>query len=93
MNIFSKLQIYAGKWSLKSSRGFEAEEIAAVDKIEVVSSTYGNSACFFLKAGGQTYIPLSQDSSLAVGDTIDITKAELLTLGKDGEGDILRVKA
>ena len=29
MNIFSKLQVYAGKWNLKASRSFEAEEIAA----------------------------------------------------------------
>lgn len=52
MNIFSKLQVYAGKWNLKASRSFEAEEIAAVNKAEVVASQYGNSVCFFMKAGG-----------------------------------------
>lgn len=93
MNIFSKLQVYAGKWNLKASRGFDSEEIAAVSKAEVVASQYGNSVCFFMRAGGQTFIPLSSDSALAVGDTVDLSKAELLTLEKDGESDIVRVKA
>ena len=46
-----------------------------------------------MKAGGQTYIPLSNDSALAVGDSVDLSKAQLLTLEKDGESDIIRVKA
>ena len=93
MNIFSSLRTYAGKWNLKASRAFELEEIAAVNKAEVVSSKYGNSVCFFMKSGGQSYIPLSNDSTLAVGDTVDLSKAQLLTLEKDGESDIIRVKA
>ena len=93
MNIFSKLQVYAGKWNLKASRSFNSEEIAAINRAEVVSSQYGNSVCFFLKEGGQTYIPLSNDSELTVGDTVDLSSASLLTLEKEGEADILRVKA
>lgn len=93
MNIFSKLQVYAGKWNVKSSRKFEAEEVAAVSKAEVVASQFGNSVCFFLKGGGQSYIPLSNDSNLTVGDTVNLNSAELLTLEKDGESDIVRVKA
>lgn len=93
MNIFSKLQVYAGKWNLKASRSFNSEEIAAISKAEVVPSQYGNSVCFFLRAGGQTYIPLSSDSELTVGDTVDLSSASLLTLEKEGEADILRVKA
>ena len=92
MNIFGKLQVYAGKWNLKASRRFETEEIAAVNKAEVVASQYGNSVCFFMKAGGQAYIPLSNDSTLAVGDLVDLNKAHLITLEKDGKKDIIRVK-
>lgn len=92
MNIFSSLQVYAGKWNLKSARKFDVEEVNAVAKAEVVASQYGNSVCFFLKSGGQTYIPLSNDSTLTVGDSVDLTKAELLTLSKEGESDINRVK-
>jgi len=85
--------VYAGKWNLKASRNFEKEEIAAVNEAEVVSSQYGNSVCFHMVGGGQTFIPLSNDSTLTVGDTVDLSKAKLLTLEKDGESDILRVKA
>lgn len=91
MNIFASLQVYAGKWSVKSSRAFNADEVSAVKQAVVVPSQYGNSVMFTLIAGGQTYIPLSSDSSLTVGEFVDLEKAKLLTLSKDGESDILRV--
>lgn len=93
MNIFSSLRVYAEKWQLKSSREFTAEEKAAVDEAVVVPSQYGNSVCFTMVSGGKTFIPLSQTSSKTVGDTIDLSKAKLLTLGKCGEADIYRVEA
>lgn len=93
MNIFSSLRVYAGKWAVKASRAFSKEEIDAVDSAKVVDSQYGNSVCFIMKAGGQTFIPLSSDSSLAVGDTVNLDNAELLTLERSGEADIYRVKA
>ena len=43
--------------------------------------------------GGQTFIPLSQNSAKAVGDSIDLASAKLLTLEKSGESDIFRVEA
>ena len=91
MNIFASLQVYAGKWSVKSSRAFNADEVSAVKQAVVVPSQYGNSVMFTLIAGGQTYIPLSSDSELTVGEFVDLEKAQLLTLSKDGESDILRV--
>lgn len=91
MNVFSGLTVYGGSWNVVASRNFDAEEIAAVRKAEVVSSQYGSSVCFFMKSGGQTYIPLSNQSSLAVGDDVDLSKAKLLTLHRDGDGDIMRV--
>lgn len=92
MNIFSALRVYAGKWNEKKVESFKAEEIALVDKAEVVESQYGLSVCFFMKAGGQSYIPLDQNSSAAIGDTIDLTKAQVVTLCKQGENDIYRVR-
>lgn len=91
MNIFSALRVYAGKWSVKDSRSFTADEIAAVDNAVVVDSQYGSSVCFFMKSGGQTYIPLDQNSSKSVGDSIDLSTAKLLTLERAGEADIYRV--
>ena len=91
MIIFSTLRTYAGKWSVKSSRNFTEEEIAAVKSAAVVPSQYGNSVCFMMVGGGQTYIPLANDATVSVGESIDLTKAKLLTLEKEGESDINRV--
>ena len=93
MNIFSSLRIYAGKWNLKASRVFNQEELASIRSARVVASQYGNSVCFMMVSGGQTFIPLDQSSTLGVGETVDLSKAELLTLSKEGEADIYRVKA
>ena len=93
MNIFSSLRVYAGKWMLKASRAFTAEEQAAVSSATVVASQYGNSVCFMMANGGQTFIPLSSTSSLGVGDSVDLSTAKLPTLEKQGEADIYRVEA
>ena len=92
MNIFSALRVYAGKWNVKEVKSFTSEEIALVDSNEVVESQYGLSVCFFMKAGGQSYIPLDQNSSAVIGGSIDLTKAQIVTLGKQGENDIYRVR-
>ena len=92
MNIFGTLKTYAGEWTLKSSRKFEEEEINAVSKAEVVPSAYGNSVCFFMKSGGNKYIALSNDATVSVGDSVDLSKALLLFFEKKSTPDILRIK-
>ena len=93
MNIFSSLRVYAGKWAVKDSRSFVQEESDAVDHASVVDSQYGSSVCFFMKNGGQTFIPLSTNSTLGLGDNVDLSSAKLLTLHREGEADIYRVEA
>ena len=92
LNIFKSLRQYAGKWSVKETRNFTQEEIAAVERNEIVASQYGNSVCFYMADGGMTFIPLSTNSTKGVGESIDLSKAKLLTLSKTGEDDILRVE-
>lgn len=84
--------MYVGKWSEKANRMFTPEEIACVDVAKVVSSQYGLSVCFMMKGGGQTYIPLDHNSGLMEGDNVDLNKATLVTLQKQGEEDIYRVR-
>lgn len=91
--IFTGLQVYGGNWEVKDSRNFDAEEIAAVKSAHVVASDYGKSVCFLMKSGGQTYIPLSTQSSLEIGDDVDLNTAKVLTLHRDGSGDINRIEA
>ena len=92
MNIFNSLRIYAGKWEVKETRDFTDEEKAAISQAVVVPSQFGSSVQFTMKSGGMTFIPLDNSSNLNAGELIDITKATLITLGKQGEGDIYRVK-
>ena len=91
MNIFNNLRVYAGKWSVKETRDFTADEVSQVSQAVVVPSQYGNSVQFTMVSGGLTYIPLDQNSNCAVGEIIDLTKAKLITLEKSGETDIYRV--
>jgi hypothetical protein len=61
-----------------------------VQNIQAVNNE--RSVQFTMKSGGMTFIPLDNSSNLNAGELIDITKATLITLGKQGEGDIYRVK-
>ena len=92
MNIFNQLQSYAGKYSVKSERPFSEEEKSAVTKATTVASEFGISVCFFMKSGAQKYIPLSTESSAGIGETLDMSKASILVLTKDGSNEIMRVK-
>ncbi len=91
MNIFNSLKVYAGKWEVKSTRDFTEEEIKAVVQAVVVPSQYGNSVQFTMAGDGLTFIPLDQNSTLGVGEVVDLNKAKLVTLCKSGENDICRV--
>ena len=78
-------------WRIKETRPFSPDEIAAVARAEVVPSQFGNSVCFFMNGGGQTYIPLLNYSSLTIGDSVDLKTAKLVTLCREGDNDIYRV--
>lgn len=92
MGIFSSLQLYAGNWEVRDSRSFTSEEKAQVLRAEVVDSQYGLSACFFMKSGGQSYIPMSSRSKLAAGDAINMESCKILTLKRQGDVDIIRIE-
>ena len=92
MNIFKSQKVYFDSWEVSDSRNFEEEEISAVKSAYVVPSEFGNSCCFLMKSGGKTYIPMSRDSSLSVGESVDLKKAKLLTLSREGDSDIYRVE-
>lgn len=92
-NIFQNLRVYAGKWNVSDSRNFTEDEVNAIQSASVVDSQYGTSVCFIMRSGGQTYIPLSNTSQLAVGDAVNLKTARLITLSREGDADIYRVEA
>ena len=92
MNFFDNKKVYGGKWAVRSIRNFTPEEQDLVAKAVVVSSEYGNSCCFFMKGGNIHFTPMSSDSTLTVGQDVDLSKAQIVTLKKEGENDIERIK-
>ena len=88
MNIFDAMKSYAEQYVVVDSRSFDAEELACVRTAKVVASQYGMSCCFYMKSGCQKYLPLSRDSEANVGDSVDLSKAKVLTL-KRGEDDFI----
>lgn len=92
-NLFSGVTIYAQKWKVKDEVALDAEDKALFSSAKVVSSDFGKSVCFFLKAGGQQYIPMSnQGEQLAVGDTVNLDAVSIQILGRPGDKDIMRAK-
>jgi hypothetical protein len=85
MNIFNELKKYATGYELVNSRGFNDVELSQFASAKVVASEYGMSVCFYMVSGGKTYIPVSRDSICNIGDTVDASKAKILTLEKDGK--------
>lgn len=78
-------------WTVTETRPFNTEEIESVKNAEVVASKYGNSVCFYMKSGGKSYIPLTSNSTLDVGDAFNLETAKILRLSREGEEDIYRV--
>ena len=91
MGLLDSLTTYAQSWSESAREKLSVAEVKTIDKIEVVTSEYGLSACFFMKTGGRKYMPLSRDVEAEEGDTIKAKDIEIITLSRDGDDDILRV--
>lgn len=90
MNIFASLKSYANSFKpVGEPRNFSQEELSLVNNAKVVLSQYGLSVCFFMKDGCQKYIPLSRDSVACDGDIVDLNKAKILKLKKDGSDETI----
>lgn len=74
--------LYFGDYLIIDARNFTIEEQLQVERAQVVDSTNGTSACFFMKGGGFSYIPMSPRSKLYSGDAIDMKTARIITLSK-----------
>jgi hypothetical protein len=88
MGLFSK--VYGESYAVKNSVELLKAEPAIKNGV-VESGEYGLSVRFNLKSGGYGFLPLSKSSSLAEGDEFPIAGAQVLTLGKEGVDDIVRV--
>ena len=91
MGIFDNLRQYGGQWKEKSRRVFTEEEKNEITEAVVVESQYGLSGRFTRSNHAVVYIPMANDATLGIGEPIDMSKAQIVTLTKAGENDIFRV--
>lgn len=97
MGFLSTLNTYAKGYEVKNREKlseFDKDGFKDVSSATVTSKEqeWGTSVaiCLYMKSGGQKYIPLSKQSSLKVGDDVDIKSIEVLTLEREGEEPIYR---
>ena len=91
MKLLQKIQTtYGTPFTVKGEAPVEDYEL--VESNEVVESQFGLSLCMTLQGGGKKYIPLSRDSNLGIGDSMDLSKAKVIVLGQEGSKDIYRIK-
>ena len=93
MGILNSLRVYRGKWEESGREQFSAEDINAISSAKVVASDFGHSVCFLLKNGGMQFMPVSNTSKpTQVGEAVDLEKATVITLSREGDEDIKRIE-
>lgn len=89
MGFLSSLQTYGQSWEETAREKLTEEDVKSVKSAKVVTKEqeWGTSVsiCLVMKDGGQKFVPLSRDSSLEEGDTVDVKSIEIITLERDGE--------
>ena len=85
---------YQGKWSVKRINPFTSEDVNMCQRAEIVPSEYGKSVHLLLTSGGHKYFPVSNTSKVdaPVGASVDISKCNLVVLGREGSDDIYRIE-
>lgn len=92
MSIFSGCKSYAGKWQVKSVEAIPAEDRSAIKSAHVVNSQYGLSVCFIMKAGNMFFKSLDETSQASAGDEVNLDTAKVVTLERQGDADIQKIR-
>ena len=90
-SFFAGKKSYGEGWSVKSEVAFPKEDAALVKSAEVVQSEYGLSVCFHMHKGNCYFTPVSNTVTTAVGEVVDLAKARVITLQREGSADIERI--
>lgn len=93
-NIFAGLKAYKGKWTLKTTKEFDAEDLEGLT-CEVVVGDYDTSVKFSYTSGPREgityYLELDSMSQLTVGEIPDPHKLYINVYSRNGDEDILKV--
>lgn len=87
----ASIQHVAEQWKITNVRPFSDAEINSVADTRVVKTQYGLSVEFSFKQGGVKYIPLMGKDKLPVDAKLNLQKAKIVTLSREGETDIYRI--
>lgn len=91
IELFNHKKESIGKWRCKAEVEIAPEDKEMFSSAKVVSSEYGKSVCFFLKRGGQEYLPINNLNELNIGDYVNLDTVLLQVFGKQNECDVLVV--
>lgn len=98
MGILDSLKSYDSEWVETQTRKFSEAEVNAIQACVVVASKWGKSVCFSV-IGSKKYIPLEPIATVNIGDSLDPSKMEIVSLkyvGSDPDKiklkEILRVR-
>lgn len=90
--MFDNDKMYAGKWQLIKTEPFSKEDKERVERAYVTNSQYGLSVCFVMKTGGLFFKSIAEGCVAKAGDPVDMDKALLLTLAKQGCANIHKIQ-
>ena len=94
MGVLASLDVYKGKYTLTKTEIFDEEDLALIESCVIVESTqYEGKLALCMKdpLGQLRYLPLSENSSLAIGDTPDPKSLVVFILDRPGSKTIKRV--
>ena len=92
MNIFASLR-WDPIWKETAKRHLKQSEIALIKSAKVVESCFGHSVAFTLKDGEMRYVPCSRTCSFCkVGKRVNLRKLWIVTLSREGDPDIYRIR-
>ena len=93
-NIFANLKAYKGKFSLKETKTFDADDLIGLE-CEVVVGDYDTSIKFSYTSGPNEgvsyYVELDSQSQLTVGEIPDPAELIFNIYGRNGDEDIMKV--
>jgi hypothetical protein len=90
-NIIKSLPNYSGTFKIKEVRPFVEEEIKKVWSATVVVEKDVNKLRLLLWNSIEVFIELQEGSTVKEGDVIDLKKAMLIILEREGDDDRVRV--
>lgn len=85
-NLFAEKKVYGeNSWEEIDRRKFNTKEKSQIKYAICKDGNYSPACVFFLRAGGQIWIPFTKASKVTTGEKFSMDELMVVTLEKDGE--------